>query len=86
MAQTTISVRMDEQLKKEMEYVCNELGMNLTTAITIFAKTVAREKRIPFELSLVDPFYSEENMARLQKSIAQFDEGKGTEHNLIEVD
>ena len=32
-----------------------------TTAFTIFAKKVSREKRIPFDVS-VDPFYSESNM------------------------
>ncbi|WP_270208748.1 hypothetical protein [Parasutterella excrementihominis] len=30
----------------------------MTAAFTIFAKTVTREKRIPFEVS-ADPFYSE---------------------------
>lgn len=38
MAQTTISIRMDEELKKNMELTCQELGMNMTTAFTIFAK------------------------------------------------
>ncbi len=40
--------------------------MNMTTAITIFAKKMTREKRIPFEVS-VDPFYSESNMAHLHR-------------------
>lgn len=42
---------MDEELKKNMEQTCQELGMNMTTAITIFAKKLTREKRIPFYLS-----------------------------------
>ena len=61
MAQTLINIRMDEELKKSMEQTCQELGMNMTTAFTIFAKKMSREKRIPFEVS-VDPFYSESNL------------------------
>lgn len=38
MAQTTISVRMDDTLKKEFDQVCNDLGLTMTTAITILAK------------------------------------------------
>ncbi len=38
MAQTIVNFRMDEQLKKDMEKTCAELGLNLTTAFTIFAK------------------------------------------------
>ncbi|MFR5865578.1 MAG: type II toxin-antitoxin system RelB/DinJ family antitoxin [Acutalibacteraceae bacterium] len=38
MAQTTINIRMDEELKKSFENVCDELGLNMSTAMTIFAK------------------------------------------------
>lgn len=73
MAQTLINIRMDEELKKSMEQTCQELGMNMTTAFTIFAKKMSREKRIPFEVS-VDPFYSENNMHALNESVAQLKE------------
>ena len=75
MAQVTVNFRMDEQLKKNMEAVCNELGMSMTTAFTIYAKKMTREHRIPFEVS-ADPFYSESNMAALDRSIEQIKEGK----------
>lgn len=75
MAQTLINIRMDEELKKSMEQTCQELGMNMTTAFTIFAKKMTREKRIPFEVS-VDPFYSESNIQALDDSIAQLKQGK----------
>lgn len=38
MAQTTISVRMDDTLKKEFDSVCNDLGLSMTTAVIMFAK------------------------------------------------
>ena len=85
MAQTLVNIRMDEDLKKSMEQICQELGMNMTTAFTIFAKKMSREKRIPFEVS-VDPFYSDSNMAHLRRGIEALNSGKGVEHELIEVD
>ena len=85
MAQAMVNFRMDEELKKSMEETCKDLGLSMTTAFTIFAKKVIREKRIPFEVS-VDPFYSESNMAYLKKVVQDIESGKVTliEHGLIE--
>ena len=85
MAQILVNFRMDEELKQNMEQTCQELGMNMTTAFTIFAKKMTREKRIPFEVS-VDPFYSDSNMNYLKKVISDIDSGKAKlrEHELIE--
>lgn len=75
MSQTLVSFRMDENLKKAMELTCQELGMNMTTAFTIFAKKMCREKRIPFDVS-IDPFYSASNLRALEESIEQLQQGK----------
>ena len=85
MAQALVNFRMDEELKRDMELTCQELGMNMTTAFTIFAKKMTREKRIPFDVS-VDPFYSETNMNYLKKVIDEIDSGKAKlhRHELIE--
>lgn len=85
MAQAMINFRMDEELKKSMEETCKDLGLSMTTAFTIFAKKMTREKRIPFEVS-VDPFYSESNMAYLKKVVGDIESGKAVlvEHELIE--
>lgn len=82
-----VNFRMDADLKKSMEQTCSELGMSMTTAFTIFAKKVSREKRIPFEVS-VDPFYSEQNMRYLEKITHDVAYGKAhfSEHELLEVD
>lgn len=53
MAQVAFSVRMDSDLKKKFEDLCESLGMNMTTAFNIFARTVVREQGIPFEISAV---------------------------------
>ena len=82
MAQTVnVNFRMDSDLKQQMDAICEELGMSLTTAFTIFARKVCREKKIPFEVS-VDPFYSKENMERLRRSVAQMESTGGTIHEV----
>lgn len=80
-----VNFRMDADLKKSMEQACSELGMSMTTAFTIFAKKVSREKRIPFEVS-VDPFYSENNIRYLEKMVQDVARGHAhfAEHELIE--
>ena len=50
MAQTTFSIRMDSDLKKDFDKLCEEFGMSMSTAINVFARAVVRERRIPFEL------------------------------------
>lgn len=82
-----VNFRMDADLKKSMEQACSELGMSMTTAFTIFAKKVSREKRIPFEVS-VDPFYSEQNMHYLEKIVHDIAHEKAhfAEHDILEVD
>ena len=85
MAQTTLSVRMDDEVKRKFDAFCAEVGMNASVAVNLFAKAVIREHRIPFEIS-PDPFWSEENQSALRRSITQLDAGKGTTHKLIEVE
>lgn len=81
MAQTSLNIRMDENLKKQFDSLCEEIGMSMTTAVCIFAKKAVRERRIPFELTAdSDPFYSEENMKRLNRSVYQLETGGGTVH------
>ena len=50
MAPATFSVRMEEDLKRQFDALCEEFGMNTTTAFNIFARAVVRERRIPFEI------------------------------------
>lgn len=45
-----VTVRMEEKLKNDFEEVCADMGMNMTAAFVVFAKTVVRQRRIPFEV------------------------------------
>lgn len=50
MAQATLSMRVDDTLKKNFDNICNDFGLTSTAAITVFMKAVVRERRIPFEI------------------------------------
>lgn len=80
-----ISLRVDDDVKRGAEQTFDDIGLSMSTAINIFLKKVARERRIPFELS-ADPFYSESNMAHLRRGIAALNAGKGAEHEPIEAE
>ena len=79
-----ISFRLSAEDKKRFESACADMGMSVSTALTIFTKTVGRERRIPFEITADgDPFYSESNMKHLRRGIAALDAGEGVEHELV---
>ncbi len=85
MPMTNVNFRMDADLKREMEKTCRDLGMNMTTAFTIFAKKVTNEQRIPFTVSK-DHFYSESNMQYLREAIGALNRGEGKQHDPEELD
>lgn len=87
MAQSNLSVRIDEKDKKSFELFCNETGMNVSVAINMFIKTVLREHKLPFEIK-TDPFYSEENIKYLESVVNEINNGtaKIIEHKLVEED
>lgn len=71
-----VNFRIDDTIKVKAESVCSAMGLTMSTAINIFLTKLANEQRIPFDVA-IDPFYSDENMARLRKSIANLNAGKG---------
>jgi len=86
MAQTTFSVRMDSEVKKQLDDFCSQVGMNTTVAFNMFARAILREKRLPFEVTTeTDPFYNESNLAHLRRGVAALNSGKGIEREILEV-
>ncbi|MBQ9521608.1 MAG: type II toxin-antitoxin system RelB/DinJ family antitoxin [Oscillospiraceae bacterium] len=67
MAQATFSVRMDETLKRQFDALCEDFGMSATTAFTIFARAVVRERRIPFPIQAGDETPNAETVAALEE-------------------
>jgi DNA-damage-inducible protein J len=72
-----LSIRMNKELKEQAESLFSELGMNMTTAFTVFANAVVRSGKIPFEIAL-DPFFQAEHQAHLEKVITEYESGEAT--------
>jgi len=64
MATTNLNVRIDADLKKQSEEIFNELGLNMSTALTVFLRQTVRSRGIPFEMRLNTP--NEETLAAIQ--------------------
>ena len=77
--EVNINIKLDEKIKNEMEAICLEIELSMSEAFNIFAKRVAREGRIPFELS--DDDYLEDIIRDIKEGMAHF-----SEHELIEVE
>ena len=87
MEQAILHVRMDKNIKKELDEFCEKAGLNTSVAVNMFARAVLRERRIPFEITdETDPFYGESNMRRLDNSISQFKSGKVVEKTIEELE
>jgi len=79
---TQVNFRIDDDVKANAEKALKDMGLSMSAAITMFLVKVGREKRIPFEITANDPFYSEENMVRLRHSAAQMEQNGGTIHEI----
>ena len=83
MAQTTLNVRMDAELKKSLEKFCADVGMNTSVAVNMFARAVVRDQKLPFEVA-AKPY----NLTKteLSRRIDNLESGGGKVHDIIEVD
>ncbi len=82
---STITVRVDSSLKAEADIICNEMGLSISSAVTIFIKRLVSERAIPFRVAAPDHFYSEENRRHLNAAIERMNHGHGKEHELIDA-
>jgi len=80
MTQSNVCIRMDKNLKEQFARLCDELGMSMSVAITIFARAVVRTKSIPFALSIND--YNEET----RKTIEDIENGIGLSKPYTDID
>ena len=84
---TTISLRFDDEMKKQLDEMCAEMGMNLTTFFMVYAKKALRDRRIPFDITApIDPFYSESNMAQIHKADEQVRAGRVVVKSMDELE
>jgi len=73
LAQTNLTIRIDEELKQEAEVLFNKIGLNMSSAINVFFRKAVGSQSIPFELEAYDEDYHTriknrlENFSDLQK-------------------
>ena len=79
-----VNFRIDDNLKKKVDHIFNDMGLTMSAAITMFLVQVSREYRIPFQIK-VDPFYSDENIKELEQRIESIKNGSNSleEHELL---
>ena len=76
MAYATVNVRVDANVKKGIEEFCEDVGMNLSTAVNVFFRAVLSQRRIPFDITQKeeDPFYKGANGRHIQKAIDEWND------------
>ena len=60
--QTTLSVNLDSKLKEETSEMLEKLGLDFTTAITVYFDQIVKKRKIPFEI-LDSKYYTVEEVA-----------------------
>ena len=63
----TINIRIEPELKKEVEKTLNDLGMNIADAVTVFLKQVVLTESIPFEIK--KPKYNKETIEAIKEAL-----------------
>ena len=82
---TSVTVRMDESVKEQATSVVETLGLDLPTAIRMFTKQIALTRSVPLSLSLDEGLVGESYHRKLDASIAAYERGEVTQHDLISV-
>lgn len=55
MARVSTNISLDADLKKQAQELFAEMGMDLSTAVSIFLRQTVRTRKIPFEISVATP-------------------------------
>jgi DNA-damage-inducible protein J len=54
-ADTSMTIRMNREVKQQAQQIFSDLGMDMTTAINIFLRQAISYKGLPFEVALRTP-------------------------------
>lgn len=85
MAQTNLTIRIDEDIKSEAEILFNRIGLNMSSAINIFFRQALRMQAIPFELKPYDDYFAGVNLEQLKESVAQAERGETISFTMAEL-
>jgi len=70
-----VNFRMENELREQLDQTLDTMGLNLTSAFTLFAKAVVRSGKIPFDI-MIDPFHRIENQNELRQRIESYESGE----------
>ena len=79
-----ITVRVDDEIKRQAEELLHEMGLNMSTYINSSLKALTREKRVPFELTTIQRS-NEEYITKLDMSIAESERGEVVTYTMDEL-
>ena len=80
-----VNFRIDDKVKADADALFARLGMNMSTAVSIFLRQALNHRGLPFEIK-EDPFYSQRNLAHLQETSNDYAAGRNfSSHDLIEL-
>ena len=84
---TTVSLRFEDGMKRELDEMCSEMGMNLTTFFMVYAKRALRDRKIPFDITApADAFYTKANLEQIKKAADQVKSGKVVTKTMEELE
>ena len=86
MAQTSLTIRIDEDLKHEAEALFNKIGLNISSAINVFFRQAVGSQSIPFELKVYDDNYHTRVNNRLKNFRSLQEEAKANELTNMTID
>ena len=83
---SVLQVRVDKELREQSDRLFKNMGLDTQSAVRFFLKQAVLRRGLPFEAisEPLDPIYNDINRARISRAIQQLNEGRGTEHELIE--
>jgi len=86
MAQTNLTIRIDEELKREAETLFSKMGLNISSAINVFFRQAVGSQSIPFELKAYDDYYTGKNLEQLKRSTSQSERGLTISFSMAELE
>jgi len=84
-----ITIRIDDDIKREAESLFSKLGLSISGAANVFFRQAIREQAIPFTIKAnnkYEEYFNEFNLKILEKSIAQVKSGKTVKKTMAELE
>jgi DNA-damage-inducible protein J len=91
MAQSTLTIRIDDDIKHDAEILFNKLGFSLSGVINVFFRQAIREQAIPFPIRVktaeekYNEYFTPEVIAQIKRSVAQAESGETISFSMDEL-